>query len=109
MRSLWTARSREGAGSHTIAEPEIGHGDALVQTFARAQFETGAVLPVKPGDAGEIGPKEGAVGKDAASDDGSAAIAMLSDQTLGDHGRIVGGCGPHAEPISKWQHSTEAV
>jgi hypothetical protein len=72
----------ERARPHAITEPEIGHGDAFVQPFARSQFETGAIFLVETDEAGKVGPEEGAVGKNTAPYDRIATIMMLTDLSV---------------------------
>ena len=89
MRAFGSAHPGKGAGSHAIAEPDIGHGDAFVQSLARAHLEAGVVLAIQADDAGQLGPKEGAVGKHAAANDGVTSIPVLAEETLRDRWRIV--------------------
>jgi len=84
MRVLGSLHAGEGAGSHAIAEPDIGHRDALVQSLVRAQFKTSAVPIVQTNNTRQVGPKKGAVGEDAAANDRIPAIIALTKQAFGD-------------------------
>src|SRR3546814_8211955 len=58
LRAFRPAHAGKGAGTHAVAEPDIGNGNPFVRTFAPAKLETGAIPPVELHEIVNIGPEK---------------------------------------------------